>query len=408
MRIFFSVGEPSGDLHASNLIRFLHQRSPSIECCGFGGPKMRAAGCQLHFELTQFAVMYLSGVLKNLRKFFFLIGQAEYYFKNYEVDAVVLIDYSGFNWWIAKKAKAAGIPVFYYGVPQVWAWAPWRIRKIKKYVDHVLCKLPFETPWFNQRGCNATYVGHPYFDQMHSQEYDQDSIDRFSEQKPLVVLLPGSRNSEVQLILPLLLKSAEKIAASQPETKFAVACYSEQHQQDVQLATAELSIDIEVVHGKTQELMKAADICIACSGSVSLELMFHRKPTVIVYKTSRLIAFLKFFLMRCKYFTLTNLIASEGIQRTHWRAIDPDSKDGQEMVMPEYYTTSDCSSKVASRVIGWLNDPKQTKSLEDKLAAMASRYAKPGATSRAANYILNELDSSRSVESDFAESKKAA
>lgn len=408
MRIFFSVGEPSGDLHASNLIRFLRQRSPSIECCGFGGPKMRSAGCELHFELTQFAVMYISGVLKNLRKFFFLIGQAEYYFKHYEVDAVVLIDYSGFNWWIAKKAKAAGIPVFYYGVPQVWAWAPWRIRKIKKYVDHVLCKLPFETPWFNQRGCNATYVGHPYFDQMNSQEYDQSAIDTFSQQRPLVVLLPGSRNSEVKLLLPLLLKSAEKIAAGQPETKFAVACYSEQHKLAAELLATETSVDVELVHGKTQELMKAADICIACSGSVSLELMFHHKPTVIVYKTSRVIAFLKFFLMRCKYFTLTNLIASENIQRTHWRAIDPDSQDGEDMVMPEYYTTSDCSTKVANRVVSWLNEPEQMESITNELADMAGSYAKPGATSRAANYILNALNSNLSSTQDFAETKKAA
>ena len=407
MRIFFSVGEPSGDLHASNLIRHLKKRAPSIECCGFGGPKMRDVGCQLHFELTQFAVMYISGVLKNLRKFFFLIGQAEYFFKHYDVDAVVLIDYSGFNWWIAKKAKAAGIPVFYYGVPQVWAWAPWRIRKIKNYVDHVLCKLPFETPWFNKRGCNATYDGHPYFDQMHTQQYDLQAIEKYSAQRPLVVLLPGSRNSEVKLLLPLLLKSAEKIAEERPESNFAIACYSELHATDASVAAAESKIDFEVVHGKSQELMKAADVCLACSGSVSLELMFHRKPTVIVYKTSRLIAFLKFFLMRCNYFTLTNLIASESIQRTTWRTIDPDSRQGQAMLMPEYYTTSDCSDKVAARVAGWLEEPTQLQLISESLDVLASQYAKPGATSRAADYILNSLGAGE-VENALAASKKAA
>ena len=407
MRIFFSVGEPSGDLHASNLIRFLRARQPSIECCGFGGPKMREAGCELHFELTQFAVMYIWGVLKNIRKFFFLIGQAEYYFRNYPVDAVVLIDYSGFNWWIAKKAKAAGIPVFYYGVPQVWAWAPWRIRKIKKYVDHVLCKLPFEVDWFNKRGCNATYVGHPYFDQMHTQTYDEAVVERFADKQPLVVLLPGSRNSEVKLTMPILLRAAEKINAQVPSAKFAMACYSEAHAADAQQAVDDSGAECDVAYEVTQELMKASDVCVACSGSVSLELMFHRKPTVILYKLGKVIWFLKAILFRCKYITLTNLIASDNIERTDWRNIDPDSEMGAAMVMPEYLTTSDCSEKVANRVITWLNDPAQIQSNAEKLDSMAKKYAKPGATRRAAEYILNSLASKSHRQDNMAASKAA-
>ena len=135
MRIFFSVGEPSGDLHGANLIRGLQSRAKAdgteLQCIGFGGPKMKAAGCELKFDLTTMAVMFIAEVLKNLRLFFRLIGEADDYFAKNEVDAVVLIDYPGFNWWIAKKAKKHGIPVFYYGVPQIWAWAGWRIRKIR-------------------------------------------------------------------------------------------------------------------------------------------------------------------------------------------------------------------------------------------------------------------------------------
>ena len=173
MRIFFSVGEPSGDLHGSNLIRRLKSQEPDIECVGFGGPKMAAEGCQLHFELTSMAVMFIVEVLKNIRFFFRLIDQANTYFEQNRVDAVVLIDYPGFNWWIARKAKKHGIPVFYYGVPQMWAYAPWRVRKLRRLVDHCLCKLPFEVDWFAQRNCHATYVGHPFFDQLQRQTYDE-------------------------------------------------------------------------------------------------------------------------------------------------------------------------------------------------------------------------------------------
>ena len=147
MKIFFSVGEPSGDLHGANLIRELQKRRPDCEFVGYGGPRMAAAGCALHEDLTKLAVMWLLHALLNIHKFWALVGRADRYFRHHRPDAVVLIDYPGFNWWIARRAKAHGIPVFYYGVPQLWAWAGWRITKMRRFVDHVLCKLPFEETW---------------------------------------------------------------------------------------------------------------------------------------------------------------------------------------------------------------------------------------------------------------------
>ena len=124
-RIFFSAGEPSGDLHGANLIRQLRARSPEIETLGFGGPRMAAEGCELLADLTQLAVMWFVAVLAHLRRFYKLYRQAQRCFREQQVDAVVLIDYPGFNWWVARAAQRAGIPVYYYGVPQMWAWAPW-------------------------------------------------------------------------------------------------------------------------------------------------------------------------------------------------------------------------------------------------------------------------------------------
>jgi lipid-A-disaccharide synthase len=199
MKIFFSVGEPSGDLHGSNLIRELRARRPDCEFVGYGGPRMAAAGCELHEDLTKLAVMWIVQVALNIHKFWGLYKRADAYFRDHRPDAVVLIDYPGFNWWIAARAKAHGIPVIYYGVPQLWAWAGWRIKKMRRYIDYVLCKLPFEERWYRERGCNATFVGHPYFDQLRAERLDAEFIDQLQAgDGPLVAILPGSRTQEVK------------------------------------------------------------------------------------------------------------------------------------------------------------------------------------------------------------------
>ncbi len=166
MKIFFSVGEPSGDQHAAHLIEELRWRDPNIESCGFGGPEMRNAGCDVHFQMTDLAVMGVLRAIPLISKFYKLAKQAETFFKEDRPDAVVLVDFPGFNWHIAKRAKKAGIPVFYYLPPQLWAWGSWRIRRVRKYVDHVLCALPFEQEWYAARGINSRYVGHPFFDEV--------------------------------------------------------------------------------------------------------------------------------------------------------------------------------------------------------------------------------------------------
>ena len=399
MRLFFSVGEPSGDLHGSNLIRHFQAADPDIECVGFGGPKMAEAGCDLHYDLTQKAVMFFKEVIGELKFFFSLVDQADEYFANNEVDAVVLIDYPGFNWWIARKAKTRGIPVFYFGVPQMWAWAPWRVRKMRKFVDHALCKLPFEVDWFKKRNVEATYVGHPYFDQLDRQSYDGLFLNS-QKGKQLITLLPGSRNREVESNLPTLIRSAVLIAKSCPETSFAVASANQKQMEMAQAIIDEINSEsgkdfpaIELHVDRTPELMVSATACMACSGSVSLELMHHRKPTVIVYKMGRMISIAQIILMRTRFMTLVNLIAVKDIGKKSWLPPDPDSgsEDAQLMIMPEYLSTGDVSAPAAKHIINWLKNPDQLQKRIDQLDALAVKYAKPGAVTTAADYILETL-----------------
>jgi lipid-A-disaccharide synthase len=401
MKIFFSVGEPSGDLHGANLIRELKRQRPAMECVGYGGPRMAAAGCQLHEDLTQLAVMWFLRVLLNIHRFWGLYQRAKRYFRDQRPDAVVLIDYPGFNWWIARAAKRNGIPVFYYGVPQLWAWAGWRVRKMKRFVDHLLCKLPFEADWYRERNCRATYVGHPYFDQLEQQILDQDFLDDYgSRPGPLVTILPGSRTQEVTRNLRDFLRAAGDVHRQVPPTRFAIASFNERQADLARKYVAEFDLPVDVFVGRTQELIALSRCCMACSGSVSLELLYYAKPTVILYRMGRLMGnvarhlFMTF--MTAKYITLVNLLASDDPFLRNGAKYDPQQACGPDVPLPEYPTCEDRSQEIAEHMIQWLSDDGEYRRRVAMLSALRGQHAAPGASRRATDYILAHLTEPRS------------
>src|SRR5207237_5529019 len=148
--------------------------------------------------LCRLAVMWFLRVLANSPVFLDLLSRADRYFRHQRPDAVVLIDYPGFHWWLARRAHFHGIPVFYFVPPQLWGWAGWRVDKMRRWVDHVLCTLPFEEPWYRERGVDAQYVGHPFFDELPRQQLDGDFLRIQREQLQTIVgILPGSRTQEL-------------------------------------------------------------------------------------------------------------------------------------------------------------------------------------------------------------------
>jgi lipid-A-disaccharide synthase len=393
MKIFFSVGEPSGDLHGANLIRALKRRAFECEFVGYGGPRMAAAGCRLHADLTQLAVMWIARVLVNLHKFIGLLIQADRYFRDERPDAVVLIDYPGFNWWIARRAKARGIPVIYYGAPQLWAWASHRVAKMREYVDHVLCKLPFEEKWFRERGCRSTYVGHPYFDELRSQRLDETFVANITETRgPLVVILPGSRTQEVQANTRSFLRAAELISRRVPSARFAVAAFKPAQAALVQAMARDTGLDVLVHVGRTAELIHAADCCLACSGSVSLELLYHAKPSVILYQISRFGYFIQSRFRKVRYITLVNLLTAEDYSTRRPAAVyDPADPRDAHVLLPEYLTYEDKSEQVAAHCIEWLTDRDARERRAAQLRQLRDLFAAGGASDRAAEYIVAVL-----------------
>jgi lipid-A-disaccharide synthase len=373
MRIFISAGEPSGDLHGSNLALALRRARPDVECVGFGGDRMEAAGCRLLYPLCRLAITGWARVLNHAAAFVRLLRQADTYFKEQRPDAVVLIDYPGFHWWLARRAKAHGIPVFYFVPPQLWAWAGWRVKKMRRFVDHVLCSLPFEPAWYAARGVAAHYLGHPYFDELTQQQLNAAFVEAEQERPGTVIgLLPGSRNQELEQNLTTLLGAARIIHAARPETRFLVACYREEHRRHVEQLVRGLAAPIEAHTGRTAEIIHLAKATVAVSGSVGLELLYRGKPSVVVYRAHPVPLWLSQFLRTCRYISLVNLLADREL-------------------FPEFLTHCDEAEKVADRVLHWLNDEGAYGDVCGQLAALKTRVAEPGACRRAAGYILDAL-----------------
>lgn len=394
MKLFFSVGEPSGDRHAAEVVRRLRAADPGIECVGFGGPMMAAAGCKLHYELTTMAVMGFVRVLASVPKFYQVAQIARRYFKSEKPDAVVLIDFAGFNWWIAKYAKEAGVPVFFYCPPQLWGWAGWRIHKMRRTVDHLFCTLPFEYDFYRKEGMACTYVGHPFFEDALEHEPDHALRERLAnDDRPLVLLLPGSRRQEVRENLPQMLKAARKVRDSIPDCRFVLGAYREPHaalSAEI-IAKCADKAPVEIVTGKTPDLMSVADCCLAVSGSVSLELLHYRVPTTILYKVSPHMHWLQNQFRRVKYVTLVNLLTTPELHPKDLSLYDPTAPGADQIPFPEYLTCLDRSSDLAADLVGWLDDPGRRRRKVEQLDAIARRFGAPGASDRTAAGILAQL-----------------
>lgn len=376
--LFFSVGEPSGDLHAGNLITQLRRLDPNLRFRGLGGSAMAEAGCQIDFELTSLAVVGIVEVLPKLREFFRVADLAEAVWRVERPSAVVLVDFPGFNWHIAKRAHRLGIPVIYYLPPQLWAWGAWRLRKLRRHVDRVLCNLPFEPDWYAARNVPVEYVGHPFFDVVHSQELDQRFLEKWGQHDALqVAVLPGSRSREVEKIWPMQLAAIRALASRHPKTRFLVAAYRA-HQCSAcraALSAEDERLNIEFFVGKTSEIIELADCALTKSGSVSLEMMARGTPAVVTYHASRSFYAIAKCLTNLDTFSLPNMIAGE-------------------MVMPEYLavgSTARATEQVIEAMDRLLGDEDYRSAQGQKLRALAARFAQPGASQRAAEVILETV-----------------
>jgi lipid-A-disaccharide synthase len=373
MRVFLCAGEPSGDLHGGNLIRALRALQPDLDCVGYGGDHMSEAGCRILYPMGQLAVMGVYRVLGALPKFLDLVSKADRYFRHQRPDAVVLIDYPGFNWWLARRAHFHGIPVYYFVPPQIWAWATWRVANMRRWVDHVLCALPFEEAWYHEHRVSASFVGHPYFDALARQQFDADFLAQHAQRPgPLIGLLPGSRTQEVDRNIETLLGAADRVFAARPDARFLVAGFREKHRRTVLEHLRGRNLPIDVCVGRTAEIIHLSTCCVAVSGSVGLELLQAGKPSIVVYRIGTMLRHLSTHFLRSRYISLVNLLADQEL-------------------FPEFLTTDNPCTGVADQLLLWLNHPEARQAVENELTTLRDRVGAPGACERAARHILSEL-----------------
>ncbi|UII27065.1 lipid-A-disaccharide synthase [Fulvivirga maritima] len=302
MKYYIIAGERSGDLHAGNLIKSVKQRDSEAQFQGFGGDYMEEAGAKISVHYRDLAFMGFLEVLLNIRTINGYLKQCKAEISNYNPDAIILVDYAGFNLKIAAFAKKEGIPVFYYISPKVWAWNQGRAKKIKKRVDHMLTIMPFEKDFYKKFDWEVEYVGNPVLDAVKGYELDSSIMNRLTD---YVAVLPGSRKQELLGVLPTL----NELVKLFPDRHFAIAAVN--NLPDMLYAEINSNDNVTLVEGHTYELLAGARAAIVTSGTATLETAMWEIPQMVIYKTSTISYAIAKNLIMVPYISLVNLIANK-------------------------------------------------------------------------------------------------
>jgi lipid-A-disaccharide synthase len=374
-RIFVSCGEPSGDLYAGALARELLALEPSCEVSGRGGPEFQRGGGRL---LEDYRGLTVTGFAEIVSKIPALSATKRRLVAAAQSDrphALVVIDYFGFNVRLARDIKRLGVPVIYYVSPQIWAWRPGRMKAIRAIADRVLVIFPFEEALYRDAGVPVEFVGHPLIDLV------QTGVSRaaFLEQlgldsnQPTVALLPGSRTSELRRILPTLAVAARQIQERVPAVQFVIARAS--NLDDRLFEPAHRLHALQIVEGRTDEVLASADLVLTASGTATVQTALHDKPMVVVYRVSPLEYRLARPFVKLDTFAMVNLIAGERI-------------------VPELIQDSFTAEAVASEAVSLLTDPQRVARIRQGLAVVRRKLGGPGASRRAAEAVLKIVEHS--------------
>ncbi|RMG58684.1 MAG: lipid-A-disaccharide synthase [Gammaproteobacteria bacterium] len=311
------AGEASGDLHAAHFVEALRQLRPQAHFSGMGSRHMREAGVELLVDADEVSVMGVWEVLVKYPHLRERLGFLRRQMLARRPDLLVLVDFVEFNLKLAEAAKAAGIPVLFYVSPQIWAWRPGRVKKIGERIDMMATIFPFEVPYYREAGIPVRYVGHPLVDEVRIEETKEEARSALGLEDggPLIGLLPGSRQSEVARILPILLDSAELIRAQHPDARFVIPVAHTIRREMIEERIAESGLPVQVVDGQSHRVMRASDVVVTASGTATLEVALVGTPMVIVYRLAALSHLILSRLVTINHVGLPNIVAGREIVR---------------------------------------------------------------------------------------------
>jgi len=316
-RIMIVAGEASGDIYGADLAREAHRLDPQLHFFGIGGQRMREAGVQTMVDSADMAVVGLVEVLKHFDVISAAFLKLKKILREDPPALLVLIDYPGFNLRLAKVAKRAGVKVLYYISPQIWAWRQGRLKKIARLVDHMAVILPFEAAFYERAGVPVTFVGHPLLDMVQVSMNREQAAASFGldPSRKIVGLFPGSRNNEIERLLPVIIDSARVLEKQFPGLQFVVPIASTLKREDLAPQILAAGIDVTFTHERIHDLIRACDAVISVSGTVTLEISLIGTPMVIIYKLSPLTYLLAKQLVKIEHIGLCNIIAGETVVR---------------------------------------------------------------------------------------------
>jgi lipid-A-disaccharide synthase len=374
-RLLLVAGEASGDLHGSHLARALRTQRPDLQLLGVGGRRMREAGVDVLFDIRELAVVGAVEALHSVRALWTIYRMLLAQVEREPVDAVLLIDFPGFNLKLAKAMTQRGLPVLYYIAPQIWAWRPGRVNKIRRRVRKLFVILPFEASLYRQAGIDAEFVGHPLLDVVRPALAKAEFCARcgLDPEAPIVGLLPGSRRSELRYLLRPMLEASALIRSQLDRTQFILPLAETLESADVQSALDAAPIPVLLMQRQTYEVMQVADVLLVASGTATLEAALLGTPMVIVYKGHVLSYLLARLLVQVRWIGLPNIIAGRPI-------------------VPELHQYAVTAERMAAQGLEWLMHPDRAAAIRMELAKIRHQLGTSGVPERVARGVIQYLE----------------
>ena len=373
-KILLVAGEASADLHASHVVRELKRIDPSVHLYGIGGDELRRAGMEILFDARDLSVVGIVEVVSRLPHIRKVFNTLKRQIEEAPPGLLILLDYPDFNLRLAAVAKKHRVPVLYYISPQIWAWRQGRVKKIARIVDQMAVVFPFEVPLYEKEGVPVQFVGHPLLDREIPAFDSAGSLEAFGMKPgwPVIGLLPGSRKSEIERLLPVMLAAAQRIQKEYPLAQFIIPVAPGIRREEIEIWVAQKTVPVTVVENQLHRALQVCSLALVASGTATLETALMKKPMIILYKISFLTYLIGRLMIRVPCIGLANIVA--GTQ-----------------VVPELIQADASPQRIAGEALALLKSPERLAAMERELGRIRERLGAPGASARVARIAYDML-----------------